>query len=40
MAALDISLFGTVLSGHTHPVELLLRMLGLDVPAVAVEVRA
>lgn len=29
MAALDISLFGTVLSGHTHRVELLLRMLGL-----------
>ena len=29
MAAPDISLHGTVLSGHTHRVELLLRMLGL-----------
>ena len=38
MAASDISLFGTLLSGHTHRVELLLRMLGLpyrflDAPA-------
>jgi len=29
MTAPDISLFGTVLSGHTHRVELLLHMLGL-----------
>jgi len=38
MAAPDISLYGTTLSGHTHRVELLLLMLGLpyrfvDAPA-------